>query len=730
MRKELINACSWGVLALSLLSASGAAAAAVAENSATSTADAGNGVSEIIVTAQKRAEDIQSVPLSIVAVNASSLEKSGVNTLGGLQKLAPGLSMSAVGSGFVSYTYIRGGGTNQLDAGADPSVAFFVDEIYIAGTSGLQFDLFDIDHVEVLKGPQGTLFGRNAASGAISIVTKRPSAAPEGDLDIVGGDYGTFSARASLSGPLTSDGNLLYRFSAAYRRRDAFTTNLLPGHENPGAVSTGGARGQLEWRSGKVKVLLTADYSSARDGMTNQFLTGPSVAASVDPTLPQPTDQSFYRHYYNLDGFEHQDVYDVNGRVEWQTPIGQVTSISAYRLNKFSRVQDQDGTLYDAYELDSAERDRTFSQEVRLSGDSGRFHYLGGFYYFNGATTAHYRAAFGPAFATASVRSKALVDDFVLNTQSYAAFGQAGFDLTRQLNITVGGRYTVDDKRDAQNVNRYNLLAYTVDPQVRFNAFTPSVTLNYKPSEHLLAYFSYRQGFKSGGFQSLGATSAALANTPFRAEHVALYEAGLKATLFDRKLLADVDVFRSDITDQQISRTVITGTAPYPVLVDNAGQTRAQGIDLSLQARPTPALQLTANATYQHARFLQYTSGTTSFAGNTQLRSPDFMGYLSGEYTFRLGNDASLSLMADYSYRSRTFFDPANTRVAGLYQPAYGVGNLRATFRPKGERVEISAFVKNVGDTHYFENIAVSSLTGTGVPGEPRTFGGEIHFRY
>jgi outer membrane receptor protein involved in Fe transport len=191
---------------------------------------------DIIVTATKRSESAQRVPIAMTAVSGDTMSKLGVMSTDRLQAVAPALSVSAVGSGFVSYTYIRGGGTNQIDIGADPSVAYFVDEIYIGGTAGLQFDLFDVDHVEVLKGPQGTLFGRNAASGAISIVTKRPAAAQEGYLSLEGGNYGTFTGRAGLSGPIANS-DFRYRISLGYKSHDAYTKNL-GGGEDPGKLDT------------------------------------------------------------------------------------------------------------------------------------------------------------------------------------------------------------------------------------------------------------------------------------------------------------------------------------------------------------------------------------------------------------------------------------------------------------------------------------------------------------
>lgn len=684
-------------------------------------------VGEIIVTAQRRAENVQKVPISIAVVSGDTLVSQGVMSSDGIQRLAPGLSMSTVGTGFVSYTYMRGGGTNQIDPGSDPSVAFFVDEVYITGASGLQFDLFDIDHVEVLKGPQGTLFGRNAASGAISIVTKRPSSTFGGNAHLEYGEYNSLLARASVTGPLTSDGALSFRLSGAYRSQDAFTKNLTGG-KDPGDVDSGGARGQLQYKSGPLTILLAGDYFKARNGQTNQFISSANVAALVDPTLPQPTNQSFYAHYYNLIGYENQDVYNLSGRIELETGIGTITSVSAYRHNKFKRRQDQDGTLYDSFDLFSSEKDKTFSQELRIVGDAAndKVHYVAGVYYYDGEIDSVFVVKAGPAFPNAGFRGRTSTDSRTLSTKSYAAFGQLTYDLTDQFGVTIGGRWTKDKKDDDRAVSIFGLINYTATPKKSWTAFTPSATLNFKPTEDVLTYFSYRRGFKSGGFQALLASSATVANIPFNPEKVDSYEFGVKATLLDRTLTANLALFRSDITDQQVSRT-ISATQIY---IDNAGETRAEGLDFEFVARPSRRLTVTASGTYQKAKFRKFQSGAISYKGKHQLRSPDFAGYFAIDYRMPLGDFGDLALHADYSERSEQFYDLANTKLPGLYSPAYGVGNLRATLEPSALPIKISAFVKNVGNKHYYQNIAANGQSGLAVPGAPRVFGGAIDFEF
>jgi iron complex outermembrane receptor protein len=678
----------------------------------------GDTLEEVVVTAQKQSQNIQSVPISIIALSAATLEKSGIVNIDDLQHIAPGLTISDVGSGFVSYTYIRGGGTNQIDAGSDPSVAYFIDDVYIGGSAGLQFDLFDIDHIEVLKGPQGTLFGRNAASGAISITTAQPSATFGAWLSAEAGNYHEVSSKGGVTGPVTSDGRWLYRVSYGYRSHDGYTENLSGGTD-PGSVKSYGGRAQIEYVGDAVTFLLTADGVSGRNGMTNQFLStaNKSGVLSAGAIASLPCCTSFYKQYYNVDGFEHQNLEELTGRLDWTTAIGKLTSITGFRSNIYERLQDQDSTIANAYALGTREEDNTVSQEVRLAGDASKVHWIGGLYYYRGRVTDDWVLAAGPAYPSPILLGNA-TDASTITTNSYAVFGQGGYDFTDRLNLTVGGRYSVDKKSDDRTVASFLSKPFTVKPDAKWSSFDPSASLNYKFTPDALVYASYRQGYKSGGFQTLLPKTPLIASTPFLPEHVKSYEVGAKTEWFDHRLLADIAVFRSDITDQQISR-VITATN---ISIDNAGATRTNGVDLTLTAKPMRALTVDTSMTFQHARFEQYQNGSISYAGNTQLRSPDFTGSAGAEYTIDLPGGADLSLRAEYTYAAQQFFDAANTKVQGYYQPGYGLTNARITYTPAQGDWSVALWGKNLGDTYYYRNIAVGT-SGIATPGDPLTCG-------
>lgn len=691
------------------------------------------GVEEIIVTAQKRAENLQQVPISITAVGAETLQRSGVATLDDIQHLAPGLNMSTIGSGWVSYTYIRGAGTNVLDSGADPSVAFFVDEVYLTGTAGLQFDLLDIQQVEVLKGPQGTLFGRNAAAGAVNIITRRPEETFNAYASLDAGDYSAINVRGGITGPLTADASWRYRLSAGHRERDAYTDN--PAGVDPGYVDTYSVRGQLQYVSPGFMALFTGDYFTSDNGMSNFFLSTAVTAGVLTPAAAAslPTDQSFYRRYYDTNGFERQDTSTLTARLEWELPFATLTSISGYRDNQFERLQDQDGTLAFGYNLGTDEQDRSFSQELRLSNQGERWNWILGLYYYHGETERLDTLAAGPGFAVPSFQNTTGTYNQDLTVNSYALFGQATYDITDRLNLTLGARYTFDEKESDMTVNPVGPAGlYSVNLNPDWDSFDPALTLSFQANDDVMLYASARQGFKSGGFQTLPG-SAALAARIYDPELVRSYELGLRSRWLDGRLQINTSLFHTDIEDQQILRVPSPGVS----IIDNAGRTETDGIDVSVSAFVTSNFRLDWNATLQGARFSEYLTNcsgappvcTTDLSGNAQLRSPNFSSSLIGEYTWPLGRAGEVRLRGEYAYMSEQFFDAANTRAAGAYQPSYGLFNARLTYTPPGGNWDLSLYGKNLGDEEYFRNVALSGPTGVGAPGDPMTVGVALNWR-
>ena len=692
------------------------------------------GLEEVVVTAQKRVESAQNVPISIAAVDAAALESAGIGNLDELQRLTPGMTISNVGSGFVSYTYIRGAGTNVLTSDAEPSVAYYMDEVYLAGTAGLQSDLLDIERVEVLKGPQGTLFGRNAAAGAVSITTKRAEETFNSYASADVGNYGAWGVKGGVTGPLSDDQRWRYRFAVAHRERDAFTDNLSGGLD-PGFLDTTTARGALEFVGEGFNVRFTADYFKAENGMTNQVastayafctdLMNAAACASL-PAGSLPPAADLYDAFYNVNGWEDQDTWSTTARFEWELPFATLTSISSYRDNKFDRLADYDATALNAFVLGTQQQDETFGQELRLSDVGEKVDWIAGLYYFDSKTLRTDVILPGPAFVVPAFAALPGSYGQDLDVTSYAAFGQLTYHFTDQLGITLGGRYTRDEKQSRQSTDPFGPVPrYTANLTPEWSSFDPALSLQYQMNPELLFYASARQGFKSGGFQSLAGNPTIAANV-YDPEEVRSYELGMKSRWLDDRLQLNVAAFHTDIDDQQILRLPVVGVT----LIDNAGKTSTDGVDIALSALATPNLRFDITATLQKARFDQYVSNNVSFEGNHQLRSPDETVSLLGEYTVPLGAAGELVLRADYAYQSEVFFDAANSSFGGANQGSYGLVNGRITFVSADDSWDVSVYGKNLADEEYFRNVALQGRFGLAVPGDPLTYGVVFNWRY
>lgn len=698
--------------------------------------DGASVLEEVVVTAQKRTQRLQDVPISIVALGGTQLEDAGTTSLASLQQFTPGLVVSNVNNGFATYTFMRGSGTSQTTAGADPSIAYFMDEVYLGNKAGLQFDLLDIERVEVLKGPQGTLFGRNAAGGAISIITRRPSRTFQGTFDARVGNYDAVTLRSTLSGPVAGSDSLFYRFSGGYRTREGFTENLVTGRDIDNVDMLTG-RGQLEYSSGDVTFLLTLGALKSDNGPAARFISTADATGVLSPSAaaghPGP-GESFFKHYDDVGGGQKQDAYDVTGRLEITTPIGTLTSISAGRWSDFDMFQDNDGTGASSLALDYRSRDTTFSQEIRLSSaDDTRLQWIGGLYYYRGDTEERTSLLGGPDFPSPLLRNRTAIDNADYLTESYAVFGQASYAITSQLSLTAGGRYTVDEKSmdrfiDIPGFPVPGIFPQIVHPDERWSAFNPTGTLEYKFTPDLMVYASYREGFKGGGFQAL---LPAMPGVPFDPETVDSYEVGFKSAWLGDKLIFNAAVFRADCSDCQVVRVI----APAVTNVDNAGEIRTDGVDISILARPSNQFRLAADMTFQHAEYRKYANpGGVDYTGNRQMRSPDFSGSLSTEYDFPIAGGATLTLHGDYSYRTKMFFDPSAAEIRGQFQDAYGLANARLTYTPGSGRWNVSLWGNNLTDEEYLGAISVSSSaaggTGLSIAGEPRTFGVAAHLDF
>ena len=726
---------------------------------------------DIVVTAQKRSERLQDVPAAITAVRGDALESAAVPSLDDVAKVTPGLIVGSF-TPAKPIVFIRGIGTRQIGIGSDPSVGVFIDDQYVGQVSGFLTGLADIERVEVLKGPQGTLYGRNTIGGVISIVTKAPSTAPEGSLEAgLTNRVGHF-VRGTVSGPLAGD-SLRARVSAFSSKSNGYMLNLATGNRAQGEDQTG-LRARIAFdATDRLMFMLTAstlhDTAPAQLGKSAGpllFFRSPLV------TVPTPTP-SPYADRYDRDSSNDRLISSLTLRTDWRGDALTVSSITGYRFSRLDAVEDADNTILDVETQREHERVREYSEELRLSSEQngalslgGRLDWLAGLYLYHDDASRSDIFEWGrdsfpvflsqlPASLTGytggPVSRIATGGALTRQTDSAALFGQARFAVTGKLGLTLGLRYTREHKHGIYEgttdvLGLPPILApFTSDVARAWTSFDPRVTIDWHATPDVMAYATFARGFKSGGFQFV-VVDKSLSDRMFDPERVSSYEAGLKAQLFDRRVTLDLAAFHYDYSNLQLLRLVAT-TAGASTVVDNVAQSKVDGAELDLRWAVSRQLSLGTSYAYLNARFSEYGYATgQDFSGTPLPRAPKNTLTMYADLDIPLGSEVSLGLHADWNYTARFTHEPGgfgtrDTTVSlnpAFIEPSHNTVDLRASL--DFGKWRISGFVNNLFDEAI--RAAIQDFPAIPTPfgdigsqtanywAPPRTYGASVAMRF
>ncbi len=476
---------------------------------------------EVIVTAQKREERLQDVPLSVSAFSAKEIEVQSVRGLTDLSSMTPNVILAPVGAfPYGSNFYIRGLGFSDVESSFEPAVGVEVNGVYLARNAGALADFFDIESVELLRGPQGTLYGRNTIGGVVGIRTKRPDGKFGGEVQLTSGDYDRREARAAVNFPII-DKQLSGRISLLYTDQDGYWDNATL-HDQVGDSEVKAGRATFAYDAGgDFTATLIADKDRERGsgaGMNNA-----SLPSMVLPGIGYPADTGNpYVIYGNTPPVMDIDTEGVSLEASWNLGPATVTSISGYRKFDDYVVTDFDASAISFFAADRDETHKQVSEELRMaSNGNGALDYVVGLFYLNQRyriSTALSGAAFGGATLTQYASQ---------NNQAYAAFGQLDYHLTEQWTLTAGGRYSYEKKKFTNQPVGYPV-SQTYDDN--WNDFSPKLGVSYDFSRDLMVYAQWVQGFRSGGYNGRAGTFTSAG--PYDPENVDSYEIGMKSELF------------------------------------------------------------------------------------------------------------------------------------------------------------------------------------------------------
>lgn len=718
---------------------------------------------EIVVTAQKRAENLQDIPLAITAMSGDFLEQAGITAVDEVSMRTPGFTMSRYNMA-QPQLYIRGIGSTDDSAFGDQSVGIFLDEVYIGRAGGADFDLMDLERIEVLRGPQGTLYGKNVAGGAVNILTKKPSSDTQVKLKGSYGNFNRYELRGLVNGALSD--NVAAKLSLSKVERDGHSVSAIDGTKL-GDANNFSARGQMLFTpNDTMEVLLTADYSrdrlagNSRECLGEQFIFFPWLAPGA-PYGASPCSEDRRLNEKTVNGYQNRDVWGLSAKVTAETAIGEFTSITAYRDSEFDYQEDFDGSDANLVINNVDEKAHQFSQEFRLGdvSEDGRLKWVVGLYYFtetvnrldNNDFTGNDTAAFATPSPVPGLSwgqflpligqtgwGLAPFDIFFDQknvTKSYAGFAQASYDIVDQVTLTLGGRYTHESK-DA-NINGYGFdptggfLAgtYDVNPSKSWNSFIPKASLNYRMTEDAMVYVSYSQGFKSGGFNGSAASEAA-ALQGFDPEKAKQWEVGLKSMMLDDKLRLNLTAFYIDYTDLQIFKLVNGST----LVIENAANASSQGFEAELTAAVTESLTVTANYAYLDTKYKDYITETgVDYSGNDLTRAPRNSFNLGASNVTDIADWGQLTIAANWSYRDKIYFDGANkhfsTGEVWIGDDSRHMVDAHIALDLVDQGMQIKLWGKNLTDalyrTHGIDGSGPFDLTENAavVYGMPRTYG-------
>ncbi len=740
-RAALVTGVS--ALALAHMLAGTAAAQTSPNNQLTSTSAApgSDSLAEVVVTAQKRNEKLEDVPISISVVSPALLEDTNAKNFVELSGAVPGVMFNGNGGGGRNYLSLRGTTGSALNTGDEP-VAIYLDDVYVArGLTVSSQDLLDVGSVEVVRGPQGTLQGRNATAGAILIHSADPTSTPTGYMKIEEADPQEFRAQAALSGPLGN--GLAGRLALGYVNAQGYGKNLYDG-SHVGGDESGEARAVVTYSGDSpLTARFVADYSSTSNTPAlfryaqTTFSTSPTgnLIPVATPTVPLTAAQKSAI-------FDNNDFYlypntsttvttgGVSLKLDYALPGMDLVSVTGYRRTHVFGTNNSSGLATPPRIGDNNNNDASseFSEEARLqSSGTGPFSWILGLYYMNEDQVYNdviYNLQFSTPTSTATLYSGSQ------NTEAYAAFADATYNILDNLKVIGGVRFSDDNKRLVGSIQTTN----TVTQGVTYAPYLPQpaawtdttyrTKLVYQPIEHLMAFIGYSTGFRAGGYNDFAVQA------PFAPEKIRSVEGGIKGDLFSRHLEFSATGYHNDYDNLQLRAGVPSGGA----IITNAATAEINGFEAEVTMRPLEHTRITANTAHADAKFTSFPRAVDLFnnfvdaSGNHLPNAPAWQAYASIAQDFPLANDWNINAEMNYRWRDKIYFYYTNQTDAPWQDGAHGVLNGRLSVM--NDDWTVAAFVTNITNERMISTDVVTFSYPEVSLNNPRSFGFSVERRF
>lgn len=761
-------------------------AAAAAAHAQESQRGATIALDEVLVTAQKREESLQRVPIAVTAVDAAAIEKTYARDIQDVESLAPNLIVDPILGNGTAAISIRGMQLNDVEKSFDPAVAVYLDGIYLANTTGALLQMYDAEAVEVLRGPQGTLFGRNTIGGLLHIRRAKPTGEFGGKLALTAGRFDQVDARGVLNFPSAFDGKLSSKLSVVSQTGGGYFDNVSRNTDEGESDFFGASLSGLLRPNDDIEIWATLDWFD--DNTPTRPVTALTAAGELfcptgaEPGCGRPKGDADYhrRPTTTLDQQAYVETTALTVNASWRlSDVHRLVSVTGWREVDDGAIQEFDGTAGDVFWTERPQTSDQFSEELRLESDwTGAIRSTFGVYYFDSTYELNQRT-FSPAFFPPPTGIVNAARSFEHDTRSYAVFGQVDWNVNDALTLSLGGRYTREKKEacgteflNFTGVGNVPIVSYGncpgrpayqgsyVDPvsgatiaqdgEQTWSKFTPRVNLSYTFDPSKMLYVTYSEGFRSGGFN--GRASNPFTLGPYDPELVESFEIGAKTQWLNNRLRLNVAAFSTDYTDKQEDVVFPDPVAVTVTVVQNASAATLRGAEVELVAVPAEGLTLGLNLGFLDASFDSWrvpglAGGIVDKSDFELRRAPEFTAGLNLQYEQRLQNSSFLVYSLNYAYKD-DYYIVANSLSPNPDQPGLvqGYGLLDASIGYETERWRVSLWGKNLTDEDYFVHVldvgtnylAGPSNTAVPLPGlwtfgtmsAPRTYGVEFQVRF
>ena len=716
-------------LGAALLAAS-AASAQVQSQPPVSADRAASTVDDVVVTAQRRAQNIQDVPITMNVFGAEQVEQARIVEVSDVANRTVGLNFDAFPAS-QPRPAVRGIGSSDRGAAGDPSTAVFIDEIYMGRPAAVAFDAFDVERIEVLKGPQGTLWGKNVVGGALHVVNRRPNlngfdASVSGTL----GNYDRREAAGYMNLPLGE--TLAARLSVSSRQHDGYVRNLFLNNRVEDE-DTQSLRAQLLFEpNDRLTILASADGTRNRQTLGARHTIGVDPASSSAAVWRPSVDRNRDVTRMETNGYDDRDTYGLRLNLDYDFGGAVLSYVGSYRWLDYDSFGDGDGGNPGTNRINiqggQFEETEFWSQELRLTAPAGsRMAWVGGLYLYRADTTrTDLLVLDSPPAPSGSFMARDQYDQ-ANRTDSAAVFADVTYAVTDRLNVFGGLRYSRDEKAYAVSTQASTVLVrptsrYSIAASDSWNQTTWRLGVDYDLSDDMMAYGLISTGFKSGGFQDTPSTPTSAA-TPFGAEIATNYEIGLKAQWFDRTLTFNPSLFWIDYDDLQVRRTV-----GFDTFTTNAGSARIRGAELTVLWAPAGGISIGGAYALTDARFIDLVTGGADLSGNRLNRNPRHKLSLSPAYEHVMGSGASVFGAVDVNYESFIFDDIDNNAVN--VRPERALVDARLGYRSADGRWELIGWGKNLTNEITITHQYILAGGQFAYYGPPRTYGATLRWRY